>query len=153
MPVRPKQLSDPNPEHRQNYTAEYYLYDLFFYELSEGLRSPMAAQATHPKSSEFIDRAINLIVDCARNIASGESQLSFSTLYYAANAIEPIEGRNFNDPSYSQYFGFKDAMRRISVDTHLIKQPSGRCSPLSDSELASARASKHWSKNYGLTSS
>jgi hypothetical protein len=149
-PARPIQLSDRNPRYRQNFTAEHYLYDLFFCELSAGLTKPKATPAVYPKSNEFIDQAINLVVDCARNIAAGRSQLSFSTLYYAATAIAPIGDQDLNAPSHSQYFGFRTAMLRISVDVHLIKQPTGKFSCLSDAELAVAMASKHWVEDVWL---
>jgi len=143
-PVRPAVLADKNPEYRRNYTAEKYLYDVFFYELSAGLRNPRAAKATYPKSSDFIDCAINMIVGCARDIAAGNSQLSFATIYYAAKSVAPMDNRNVHSPENSQYFGLKFAMRRIAVDLHLLKQPVGSFVVVTDDELATGRASKHW---------
>lgn len=143
-PIRPAVLSDKNPEYRRNYTAEKYLYDVFFYELSVGLRKPRAAKAAYPISPDFIDRAINMVVRCARDIASGNSQLSFATIYYAASSIEPVDHRDVHNPESSQYFGLKFAMRRIAVDLHLLKQPVGSFAALTDDELATGRASKHW---------
>lgn len=141
---RPKQLTDADPEYRRNYAVEHYLYDLFFYELYESVTNSAASPQAHPKSSEFIDQAINMIEECARNVGSGNSQLSFAAIYYAANSIAPIDDRKFNDPVHNQYFGLKHALRRISIDTHLIKQPSGRFYPLSASELTTGKLSKHW---------
>ena len=143
-PLRPTALEDKNPEYRRNITAENYLYQVFFYELSKGLREPKSIKASYPISGAFIDGAINMLVDCARNIASGASQLSFATVYFAANAIAPVDDRNFHDPEHSQYFGLKHALRRIATDLHLIKQPVGAFSSLTDEELNIGRASRHW---------
>lgn len=147
---RPAKLSDSNPEFGRNLAVEGYLYDLFFWELSEGLRTPAPSSTIGTKPTDFIEQAIGLIIETARNIASGKSQLSFSTLYFAARIISPVDDRAYHDPSNSQYRGFKHAIRRIAVDLHLIKQPSGKFVPLSDDELATARSSKHWSEELWL---
>jgi hypothetical protein len=142
--TRPAQLSDPDPTYRRNFVVERYLFDLFFWELSDSLQNPGAPKSTNPSSADFIDGAIGLIIDAARDIASGRSQLLFSTVYFAARAIPPVDTWDHNNPAVSQYFGFMHALRRIAVDIHLIKQPAGKFSPLSDADLAVARSSQHW---------
>jgi hypothetical protein len=141
---RPAQLKDPESIYRRNYVVEAYLYDLFFWELADGLRNPGGTKSTRSSSTEFIESAIGLIIETARSIAAGRSQLSFSTIYFAARSIPPVDIVDHSDPAVNQYFGFKHALRRIAVDVHLVKQPTGRFSPLSDDELAVSKASQHW---------
>jgi hypothetical protein len=145
VPTRPVELNDRDRDERQAHTADY-LYQLFFFELYDGLTNPTPKPISNVnfKSSEFIEQVISLAANTARDVATGRLQLSFSTPYYAARQIARITDRNYSDPIYSQYSGFKEALRRIAIDLHILKQPLGKFGAVSDDELRIARASEHW---------
>lgn len=145
VPVRPSAVKTEGRKMRPS--VETYLCDVFFHALFGGLKQ---RKGTKPKvaavsaSGEYIDRAAALLVNVARNIASGESQLAFPTVYFAARALEPVLDRHIDTPDFHQYRGFSAALRKIAIRLHLLKQPTGVFQPVSPSELTSARTSVHW---------
>jgi hypothetical protein len=144
----PKVFADRIPSYRENFTAESYFYEFFFHALAEAQARDLKKQPQRlyrRTSEKFRDRAESLLGKTAVNIATGQYQLSFATPYFAGREISPLDFKP-DDPESAEYFGFRSAMRRIATDLHILKQPTGQFSPITNDELKIAETSLHWNE-------
>ena len=143
-PVRP---TSGRSEYEMKPATEGYLVERFFYELFQASKIRKNAKPKYETvgaSAEYVERAAVFLTNTARDIASGRSQLSFATIYYAARSMDAVHDRNHDSGDYHQYHAFRPALRKIAIWVHLLKQPMGTFNPVSIAELATARASSHW---------
>lgn len=123
---------------------ESALHDCFFRTLSHrlaGLEPPSYEAVIPATDGDWLSAAFENLRATASAIANGDAQLSFSTPYFHAAGMSPIEQRG---DARDHYFAFKTALRAIAIDLHCLKSPIGKTPTLYREEVDAARASPHW---------
>jgi hypothetical protein len=123
---------------------EAALHDTFFRTLADrlrGLDAPSYVDHIPKNDGDWLAGAFASLQATATLIAAGQAQLSFSTPYFHAAKVEPVEQRGAARDHYS---AFKSALRAIAIDLHCLKSPVGKTPKLHKEEVDAARASHHW---------
>lgn len=147
--------SAPNPsgpiredyEYGRDVDVENYFVGVFFAALANNLAGH-DAEAPPPRG--WAGTAVKLLTQLAKDISTGRAQLSFAAPYYAAREVDAVDRAGLTDPAGVQYTSFVHSLREIAICLHAIKSPAGRVLKLSADDLATAKASKHWSEDSWL---
>jgi hypothetical protein len=132
-----------------------YYCDAFWVALFAGLSAEGRAHSMlHPglndSDPERLPLGLSELEEIACSIAEGRIAPTFSAAFAEVANIEPVEWRAAPDEVYAQYRAFQEALRRISIDLHVL----GLTNPVSTgvclSELSIARQSAHWSDEIWL---
>ncbi|NII11289.1 ATP-binding protein [Oleiagrimonas sp. C23AA] len=80
--------------------------------------------------------------EIASKIATGLTTPDFAAVYDGSADLAPVVHGPSPKEDYSQYIAFCEALRRISIDLHLVTSNGGR---VAEFTLRSVRRSLHWS--------
>ena len=143
--------------YKRNEDLERFFCDFFFHALANRLRgsqySPLhPIEGEHAGSSGWIYEPLKLLDKIARNISEGGTRASFSVLYRAVQALEPVAGKDFLPAAdFRQYQAFRHALCEIAVNLHCLNYPVGKIPVVESRELAAARESVHWGEEIWIS--
>ena len=92
----------------------------------------------------WLESALACLEETARSIASGDIHATYSTIYTAASALEPLDHLGPNDRNGEQYRAFKRSLPGIALDLHLFGSATSRKPLISEAEFNLARQSPQW---------
>lgn len=84
------------------------------------------------------------LVDVACGIARGRLAPSFSVVFAASGDVAPVHWGPSPEREHAQYRAFRNALRKIAVDLHLLAISDPAVTTIPAAELAVARKSHHW---------
>ena len=93
----------------------------------------------------WLPNGLVMLEEVAQGICNGKIAPSFSVVYSETEGLRPVAFGPSPEREYSQYRAFLEALRRISLDLHLLSLPGSVDTKISAPEFAIARASPHWS--------
>jgi hypothetical protein len=129
--------------------VEEFYYDSFW----GALRAELIARSeeysiNYPSLNDgnagWLPTGLDKLEQSAREIATGGLTPTFSAIYVASKDIAPVEWGASPEREYAQYRGFRDALRRIAIDLHLLGVTDPANTRIPASEFAIARRSPHW---------
>jgi hypothetical protein len=134
----------------ENLDLEEFYYDSFWVALRAGLIADgeevsITCSSLKDSNAGWLPTGLDKLKITAREIAAGRLAPTFSAIYAASKDIAPVDWGASPQREYAQYRAFRDAMRRIAVDLHLmaaVDDPANTKIP--PSQLAIARRSAHW---------
>jgi len=150
IPPVPGDLSREQYSLGENTDVTSFFYDAFWIALYVALRASGNDFSTiHPGLGKdnlgWLPKGLAMIEKIAREIAEGRIAPTFSAAYGEAVDVEPVQWGPAPEKEYRQYLAFKEALRRIAVDLHLLGLPDSGNTKVPASELSMARQSAHWS--------
>ncbi|WP_193369333.1 hypothetical protein [Pelagibius marinus] len=154
IPQAPDSLLKENYSYGRNIALEKFFHDAFFTALAKALTGTAASSLLPVNSSgepRWIDAAVDTLEQCARNVAAGGAQLSFSAPYFATEEMPPVIGERPSSTKATQYHAFTQALRHIAIDLHCLKSPAGRTPRIGKEEMEIARRSEHWNERVWIS--
>ena len=148
LTIDPTELVREHHEYGPNVALHNTLHDMFFDALATCQSAVGAFSFVLPGVDEqklgWTKIAITALRKLAKETGDGTVKPSFAAPFRAMQAIEPVVGRNPTEAEFMQYRSFKEALRQIATDLHLIACNSPDNVRVGAEEFSAARASPHW---------
>jgi NACHT domain len=136
-------------EYGPNIDVEKFFYAFFFSSLEIAFHaigdcSPALVGIDQSKLG-WMAEAIRHLWKTAFELAKQPSQISYGSIFLGLADLEPVN--NLHRPSEAptaQYRGFRNAVRQIASDLHILRHTAGGCDLVSKEAFEIARGSTHW---------
>ena len=150
MPPVPSELIGEQYSLLDNADVSSFFYDAFWIALYVGLRAngndfSIIYPGLGKEKLGWLPKGLAIIEKIAREIAEARIAPTFSAVYTESADIERVEWGPSPETEYRQYLAFKEALRHIAVDLHLLASANSGNTKVPASELSLARQSAHWS--------
>lgn len=99
----------------------------------------------------FVDDALDCIEQLASRLNSGDLPWEYSSAFISAAKVPEVGFKGQDQTKYAHYVGFRKALWRIALDTHLFGLPSKNESQIAQKEFQVARASVHWNDDLWMS--
>jgi len=150
LPPAPKALDDDSVRYGRDPGLAPLLHSIFFSALASSLMSDGDYSFLYPglnnrENIGWLATAINALETLARSLANGQIELSFSAPFLVVADVEEVKFRgNSNEADHRRYIVFRNTLRLISRDLHMISQIETPGSLISLEDFELARSSVHW---------
>ena len=145
----PKDLLRERYSLTSNHDVEVFLIESFWAALRAGLMAGDAPyEIVHPgfdrTNAGWLWIGLEKLVEIASDLAQGHFQAAFSTVFLGLHDLKPMHWGEASEREYAQYRAFRDAIRQIALDLHLLGITDAANTKISAVDFAIARGSEHW---------